>query len=157
MDRYATDSTVPASWSRRACSIAYSSSGLITDSADVRSSRRSGVYRFSAVVAGTCLTQTTIFTLRRRSRPYAIPHTRSLQKQAADHQALDLLRALVQLGDLGVAHHAFDRVLGDVSVPAEDLDRVARDLHRVVARNQLGRAGPVRQVRSPRLHARRRS
>src|SRR4051812_19129057 len=41
-----------------------------------------------------------------------------------DHEALDLVGALVDLGDLGVAHHALDRVLVHVPVAAEHLHRL---------------------------------
>src|SRR6476661_7123218 len=44
-------------------------------------------------------------------------------QRAGDHQALDLVGALVDLGDLGVAHHPLDRILADVAISAEDLDR----------------------------------
>src|SRR5687768_18452912 len=104
--------------------MAYSSSGLMTDSAAVRSRRKSAVYRFSAVVAGTCLTQTTIFTLLARSpsRLAGLRHTAPLQELARDDEALDLLGSLVELGDLRVAHHALNRVVGDVAVSTQDLD-----------------------------------
>jgi hypothetical protein len=43
------------------------------------------------------------------------------------HQALDLVGALVDLGDLGVAHHPLDREVADVPVAAQELDRVGGD------------------------------
>src|SRR5215213_6556108 len=44
-------------------------------------------------------------------------------------QALDLVGALVDLGDLGVAHHPLDgEVLGE-AVAAEQLNGIGRDLH----------------------------
>src|SRR6476646_7260523 len=62
---------------------------------------------------------------------------------AGDHHALDLVRALVDLGDLGVAHHPRARVLVDVAVTAENLDRLDRHLHRVVGGEELGHRGPL--------------
>src|SRR5262249_53186774 len=43
---------------------------------------------------------------------------------ARDHEPLDLVRALVDLSDLGVAHHPLDGVLLHVAVATEDLDGV---------------------------------
>src|ERR1700756_1669948 len=56
---------------------------------------------------------------------------------AGDHEPLDLLRPLVDLRDLRVAHEAFDRVLLDVAVATEDLHRIRRDGHRDVAALEL--------------------
>src|SRR4051794_41617739 len=42
--------------------------------------------------------------------------------RAGDHEPLDLVRALVDLRDLRVAHHPLDRILVHVAVAAEDLD-----------------------------------
>src|SRR4051794_11107162 len=55
-----------------------------------------------------------------------------------DDDALDLVGALVDLGDLGVAHVALDRILLDVAVAAEDLDGLDGDAHRVVGGEELG-------------------
>src|SRR5204862_2895647 len=63
-----------------------------------------------------------------------------------DHDALDLVGALVDLRDLRVAHHALDRVFLDVAVAAEDLDRVGRDLHRDVGAVELRHRGDLRQL-----------
>src|SRR5947207_4293725 len=54
-----------------------------------------------------------------------------------DHEPLDLGGALVDLEQLRVAHQLLDRVLLDVAVAAEDLDRVGRDLHRGVGGEAL--------------------
>ena len=56
----------------------------------------------------------------------------NLQQLPGHHHALDLVGALVDLGDLGVAHHPLDRVVADVAVAAEQLDGVGGDLHRHV-------------------------
>src|SRR5436190_2534994 len=55
-----------------------------------------------------------------------------------DHQPLDLRSALVDLEQLRVTHQLLDRVLLDVAVAAEDLDRVGRHLHRGVGGKALG-------------------
>src|SRR2546425_12464541 len=56
-------------------------------------------------------------------------HPRFLHHLARDHEPLDLLRALVDLGDLRIAHEALGGVLLDVAVAAEDLDGLGRDRH----------------------------
>src|SRR5437764_14331887 len=48
---------------------------------------------------------------------------------AADHQLLDLLRALEEVVDLGVTVPALDGEVADVAVASEDLDRPLRDPH----------------------------
>src|SRR5690349_13159847 len=52
-----------------------------------------------------------------------------LQELTCHHEALDLVGALVDLGDLRVPHHPLDRVVLDVPVAAEHLHGVRRDLH----------------------------
>ena len=59
---------------------------------------------------------------------------RLLDQVARDDEALDLVRALVDLRDLGVAHVLLDRVVLHVAVAAEDLHRVGGDLHGHVGR-----------------------
>ena len=59
-------------------------------------------------------------------QPWASARSRQTENRACDHEALDLARALVDLGDLGVAVVALDRELLRVAVAAEDLDRLAR-------------------------------
>src|SRR5947208_4011952 len=54
---------------------------------------------------------------------------RFLRHLAGDHEALDLLRALVDLRDLRVAHEALGRILLDVAVAAEDLHGLGRGVH----------------------------
>src|ERR687895_875206 len=58
---------------------------------------------------------------------------------ARDHQSLNLRRSLVDLEQLGVAHELLHRVLLDVAVSAEDLDRVGRHLHGRVCGEALGK------------------
>src|SRR5215472_15639741 len=50
------------------------------------------------------------------------PVTTSLKQLAGHHHALNLVRSLVDLGDLCVPHHALDWVVVDVAVPAQQLD-----------------------------------
>src|SRR3569833_3042997 len=77
----------------------------------------------------------------RYSRPTArsrtTPHRQSGDR-AADDQALDLRRALEDGEDLAVPVPALLRVLAGVAVAAQDLDGLLRDLHRRLARVQLG-------------------
>src|SRR5262245_51320456 len=65
---------------------------------------------------------------------------------ASDHEALDLLRALVDLRDLRVPHEALDRVLLDVAVAPEDLDGVGRHRHGDVTALELRHRGRLRQL-----------
>src|SRR6266853_6872555 len=48
----------------------------------------------------------------------------SFEQGTRDDDALDLVCSFVNLRDLGVTHHPLDRVVGDVSVTAQDLDAV---------------------------------
>ena len=57
---------------------------------------------------------------------------RSLQELPGQDNALDLVGALIDLGDLGVAHHPLDRIVVDVAVPAEQLHGIGGDVHRRV-------------------------
>ncbi len=70
-----------------------------------------------------------------------------LGERAADHHALDLVGALEDLHDLGLAHVALDREVAGVAVAAEHLHGVGGDLHGVVGGDQLGdrRLGRERQ------------
>src|SRR3954453_17343109 len=72
------------------------------------------------------------------------------QQRARDHEALDLARALVDLGDLRVAVVALGRELLRVAVAAEHLDRLAGPLPRDAAREQL-RLRALDRVRPARL------
>src|SRR5215211_4844717 len=68
-------------------------------------------------------------------------HWARVQGLASDHQALDLRGSLVELHDLRVAHQLLDRVVLDEAVPAVDLNRVGRDLHRRIGGEALGMRG----------------
>src|SRR3546814_2256864 len=59
----------------------------------------------------------------------------------ADQLAVDLVGALPDLGDLGVAHQPFDPVVTDVAVAAVQLHRLLRDAHREVGGAQLQHRG----------------
>src|SRR5205823_2545247 len=59
-------------------------------------------------------------------------------QMAADDHPLDLVRPLEDLHDLHLAHVALERELARVAIAAEHLDRVGRDPHRVVGREELG-------------------
>src|SRR5438445_12703343 len=72
---------------------------------------------------------------------------RSTQQRTRNHDALNLVRALIDLGYLRVSHHSFDRVVRDVSVTAEDLHAVGRDLHRHVGGEELGHGRDLGEVR----------
>src|SRR5882672_1316834 len=63
------------------------------------------------------------------------------QELLGDDHSLDLIRALVDLGDLGVAHEALHRKLLRVAVAAEDLHRVGGRLHGGVRGQALGHRG----------------
>ena len=54
------------------------------------------------------------------------------EQSSGHHQALDLVGALVDLGDLRVTHHPFDWEIPGVAVATEELHRVGRHLHRHV-------------------------
>src|SRR5437588_4060680 len=69
------------------------------------------------------------------ARAYSARRLRVVARQedlARDDEPLDLRGPFVDLEPLGVAHQLLDRIFLDVAVPAEDLDRVRRDLHRSV-------------------------
>src|SRR6476659_8649702 len=85
--------------------------------ARIASSARASFH--SAAASGSC-------SLARQSSANAGKEegTRLAKHLAGDHEPLDLLRPLVNLRDLRVAHEPLDRVLPDVAVAAEDLHRV---------------------------------
>ena len=69
------------------------------------------------VPAGT--TRPSVFQPNDQSAGRKSGPERLLQQLAGDHHALDLVGALVDLGDLGVAHHPLDREVLGVAVAAE--------------------------------------
>src|SRR3954452_22669272 len=77
------------------------------------------------------------------ARSQARPHAGSglargvAEQRPRDHEALDLARALVDLGDLRVAVVALGRELLRVAVAAEHLDRLAGPVARDAACEQL--------------------
>ena len=72
------------------------------------------------------------------------------EELAGDHDPLDLVGALVDLGDLGVAHHPLDGVLAGVAVAPEDLHGVGGDLHCHVGGEALGGGAEAVRSLSPR-------
>src|SRR5918998_316212 len=68
------------------------------------------------------------------------------EEAAGDDHALHLVGALVDLGDLGVAHHALDREVLGVAGAAEELDGVGGHLHGDVGGERLGRGGDAGDV-----------
>src|SRR4029453_19008772 len=74
------------------------------------------------------------------------------EDRARDHEALDLARALIDLGDLRVAVVPLDRELLRVAVAAEDLDRLAGGPARRLRGEELG-LGALLGVREPLLLA----
>src|SRR5580704_18309500 len=67
---------------------------------------------------------------------------RSAHQPARDDQTLNLLRALVDLRDLCVAHHALDRIVGRVAEATEHLHGVGRHRHRNVTAFEFRHRGP---------------
>src|SRR5436309_14300976 len=84
-------------------------------------------------------------TRERRTRPAREQALRSPQQRAHEvahrHERLDLRGALVDRGDERVTHVALDVVLGHDAVAAEDLQRTAAGVHRLL------RAVPLHQWR----------
>src|SRR4051794_26610917 len=79
---------------------------------------------------GSLLSRGTPLSLRKRA-------LRLAEDRARDHEALDLARSLVDLGDLRVAVVALDGELLRVAVAAEDLDRLAALAARHLRREEL--------------------
>src|SRR5687767_3762257 len=69
---------------------------------------------------------------------------------APDQHASDLVGASADVEQLGVAEISFDRPVLGVAGAAQRLDRLAGDLHRILARQQ-DRAGRVEARRPPRV------
>src|ERR1700722_4465078 len=69
-----------------------------------------------------------------------------LLERAGDHEPLNLVRALVDLGDLGVSHHALDRILLDITVATQHLHRLHGHGHGCVRAEDLGHRGVLRAL-----------
>jgi hypothetical protein len=80
-----------------------------------------------------------------RSTP-PVGSTEPSPQRPRDHQALDLVRALVDLRDLRVAQHPLDRVLLDVALPAEHLHRLGGDPHGGLRSGKLRLGGELRHL-----------
>ena len=91
-----------------------------------------------AVIIVVSLIPVALEVRRSRARAAADLLQRVLEAPG-DHHALHLVGALVDLGDLGVAHHPLDREVLRVAGPAEQLDGVRGHLHGDVGRERLGR------------------
>src|SRR4051794_23825460 len=89
---------------------------------------------------------TTAAKAMRRDATTTAPSALGLHR-AGDHEALDLVRALVDLGDLRVAHHPLDGILGDVAVPTQDLHGLDGHRHRGVGCEQLGHGAVLPRLR----------
>ena len=72
------------------------------------------------------------------------PEPASSRQTPRDDQSLNLVGALEDLGDLGLAHVPLDAVVAGVADAAEHLHGVGGDLHRGVGGDQLGDAGLCR-------------
>src|ERR1039458_4350535 len=70
-----------------------------------------------------------------------------LPERTGDHEPLDLVRALVDLCDLGVSHHPLHGVLLHVTVAAQHLDRLDRHGHRRVRTEDLRHGGKLPGLR----------
>src|SRR5699024_2059418 len=127
-----TTSQPVASLSCRAASTALRSSGLVMVAMAARSIVPSGLTATLPWVSGTCLTQTIAFIVRLASL---------LQQRAGDDHHLDFAGALVDLGDLGIAHHPLDGVVTGVAVTAEQLHAAAGDVAGGAGGDQLGLGG----------------
>src|SRR4051812_29448534 len=101
--------------------------------------------RSTAMVNATAKQMTVVKAIR---RPVGQRCSMSLRlpEAARDHETLDLVRALIDLGDLGVAHVALDRILAHVAVAAEHLYGLDGDVHRGVGGEQLGHRGVLAAV-----------
>src|SRR5260370_13300104 len=75
----------------------------------------------------------------------------SFEEGTRDDDALDLVCSFVNLRDLGVTHHPLDRVVGDVSVTAQDLHAVGGPFHLLLRGEVLGHPRDFGQTCSPRV------
>ena len=73
------------------------------------------------------------------SRDGAGFHFLALAEQVSCHDdALHLVRAFIDLGDLRIAHHAFHRKVLGIAVATEELHGIVRDLHGDIGGEALG-------------------
>ena len=72
-------------------------------------------------------------------------------QRSADDETLDLVGALVDLGDLGVAHVLLDGVVLAVAVAAEELHRVGGHLHGGVGGEDLAHGGDLVDIGGARV------
>src|SRR6476646_11357901 len=77
---------------------------------------------------------------------------RCLCQCARNHHALNLVRSLVDLRDLSIAHHPLDRELFHVPIAAKHLDGVIRDRDRRVGGERLGDGRLAAEALRPRIH-----
>src|SRR5687768_18236854 len=68
-----------------------------------------------------------------------------LEQVPCDHDPLDLRGALPDLADLGVPHHALDRVILGVPIAAVHLNRLDRGAHRELGAEELRHRGLLRK------------
>src|SRR5574344_1599288 len=125
-----------SSFSCRAASTAFMSSGLMMVCMDARSSVPSGFTATFPEVSGTCFTQTIIFIL---PLPPCLFHA----QMAGDNHTLNLGSALVDLGDLRVAHHALHGILTGVAISAEQLDSTTSHIGSGLSSKQLCHCGSL--------------
>src|SRR5690606_30259574 len=85
-------------------------------------------------------------TYRDRPKRLGFEWRSALEQGAGHDDPLDLVGALVDLGDLGVAHHALDREVGGVTGAAEELDGVGGDFHGHIGGKALGGGGDEAEV-----------
>ena len=113
-----TTSAPVCSFRTRAASTAFRSSGLVIAAMEARFRVPSGFTATLPEVIGDLLDTNNDFHFH---LPPILFHTHG----TGDDHALDLGSALVDLGDLGVAHHALHRVLTGIAVAAEQLHGAA--------------------------------
>src|SRR3954453_19053402 len=98
--------------------------------------------KFTAPLCRRRAVRTITFRLIGRRRWTALP-----QEAPCDHHALHLVGALVDLGDLRVAHHPLDGEVLGVARSPEQLHGVGGHLHRDVGGEGLRRGGDAGDVR----------
>src|SRR5690349_2034126 len=74
-----------------------------------------------------------------------------LNQTAPDDEALNLVRAFVNLRDLGVAHVLLNRIVFAVAVASEELHGIGRDRHRHVGGEDLAHRRELRDILRARI------